>query len=493
MDRTLLLNGQTPITTQKSSTKKRVVRDLAIFSVGFAICYALISSSQSSNLDGVQNTQTLLSTESSSFTLEESSTLKWSQAGHFADIAFSPSGDFYGIQEYGQDKTISRLAYKFNFDNGLWSPLDKSLQVKDIKFDKAGNFYLLDTSNQVYAQNSKSAVILKDIQDFVVGSNGMIYAISSNPSQPNSVKWIKGDGFQYKLLSPQSFSKLVLKDDQPLFVDANGKTVSYGEKCVKDITVGADSSVWALSCEKRGELGDFKLIKWDPSTLQWLNVNNAFGVKVAAFNETSISVLDSQGRIQFSSELSQEPEEKPNSKLFIDSKILNQTNLGFVQSLVDEKYTVSIICWRASDNGFRSRDFHNACDFTGPTLTILKTTKGRIAGGYTSKTWTNSFSWITDKDAFLYSADHQVKIPIKEGGVDAIYDDHNFGPTFGRGFDLYVASGSDGSDRNRRNYANLGTSYTLPEGVSAGSNEAHSFLFGEYYYVTTELEVYTLL
>ena len=40
-------------------------------------------------------------------------------------------------------------------------------------------------------------------------------------------------------------------------MDANSKTVGYGNQCVKEISVGVDSSIWALSCEKNVESANY--------------------------------------------------------------------------------------------------------------------------------------------------------------------------------------------------------------------------------------------
>lgn len=101
-------------------------------------------------------------------------------------MATSPFGDLYGIQQYGVDQNTYQSAYRFNFVNGDWATFDKDLQIKDIKFDKIGNFYILDTENNLYAQNSKTSIILKNIQDFEVTTSNQIYAISTNIKESNS-------------------------------------------------------------------------------------------------------------------------------------------------------------------------------------------------------------------------------------------------------------------------------------------------------------------
>ena len=63
--------------------------------------------------------------------------------------------------------------------------------------------------------------------------------------------------------------------------------------------------------------------------------------------------------------------------------LANLTNLlkPIVQSEQDWK-----LCWRASQDGLDSTQFHSSCDGKSPTITIVKV--GRyIFGGYTSISW----------------------------------------------------------------------------------------------------------
>lgn len=101
-----------------------------------------------------------------------------------------------------------------------------------------------------------------------------------------------------------------------------------------------------------------------------------------------MSVLDSFGRIRFSSEKKRYTDVKyykqaKSTALFTDSKILNSTSLEFVQSLLTKKYSISVLCYRASEVGFASSKFHAGCDYKGPTLTIVRGSTGKIGGGYT--------------------------------------------------------------------------------------------------------------
>ncbi|CDW73285.1 UNKNOWN [Stylonychia lemnae] len=500
MHKTYLLDGQQQdeATNTKNSSRKTVIHNAAAFSLGVALTYALASQSQTSGVDAVKESQSLWLVEpKNKYDWNQTTSIDWSQTSHFINVASSPNGDLYGIQKYGVDQNTYHSAYRFNFVNGDWLSFDQDLQIKDIKFDKLGNFYVLDMQNQLYAQNSKKTVILKNIQDYEITTQGQIYAISTNIKESTQQQqlntWISGDGFQYKLLSPTVFSKLALKDEIPIYVDTQGVTVGYGYECVKDITVGVDGSVWALSCTQNVESPDFQLIKWDPFTLQWYDVKDTWGIKIAAYNEISISILDSYGRIRFSSEKKRYTDVKyyqasGDTQLFRNSTLLKDGGLGFVQSLLAKQYSMSILCYRASVNGWSTQNFHSACDFKGPTLSIIKSSTGKVAGGYTSQSWKSVNNYVVDKEAFLFSADNQVQI-TNPNGQNAIYDHVSYGPTFGGGHDLYVAAGANS---NQNSYTNLNNNYKLPTELLAG-NDPKTYLLGAYNFIASEIEVYYLI
>ena len=44
------------------------------------------------------------------------------------------------------------------------------------------------------------------------------------------------------------------------------------------------------------------------------------------------------------------------------------------------------LCYRASRDGWRARDFHRLCDNKGPTVVLIKV-NNYIFGGYTDQNW----------------------------------------------------------------------------------------------------------
>ena len=62
---------------------------------------------------------------------------------------------------------------------------------------------------------------------------------------------------------------------------------------------------------------------------------------------------------------------------------------AFVISVIHDINPTSNIklLYRGSRDGWEAKDFHRLCDNQGPTLTIVKSSVGRISGGFTTIPW----------------------------------------------------------------------------------------------------------
>ena len=94
--------------------------------------------------------------------------------------------------------------------------------------------------------------------------------------------------------------------------------------------------------------------------------------------------------------------------------------------------------------------------------------------------------------SFIYSLRNNDDLaPFKstlkdESDVYAIKDYSGFGPSFGYGTDLYIASDA-GSNTN--SLTNFGRSYNLPHGYTHGETNTRSLLGGSFYFTPSEVEV----
>jgi len=72
------------------------------------------------------------------------------------------------------------------------------------------------------------------------------------------------------------------------------------------------------------------------------------------------------------------------------------------------------LLYRATEDGDSSKSFFNKCGNKGATISLIKTKKNRIFGGFTNAEWTDKKGSIKlyDKTAFLFSLDTMEKFKI---------------------------------------------------------------------------------
>jgi len=92
--------------------------------------------------------------------------------------------------------------------------------------------------------------------------------------------------------------------------------------------------------------------------------------------------------------------------LIDSSKIITEPHKTAIVALaIPELKGKATLLFRASDHGWSGNDFHAKCDDKGRTLTLIKTTKGRSCGGFTSVPWGKGGVYKDDPTAFLFSLD----------------------------------------------------------------------------------------
>ena len=101
-------------------------------------------------------------------------------------------------------------------------------------------------------------------------------------------------------------------------------------------------------------------------------------------------------------------------------------------------------------------------------------------------------AYVHSTEAFLFSLKNRDNQPYKMRTVDkyphnAINHASSYGPTFGGGFDLYIA---DNCDKNINSYSKLGVTYQTPAGYITGAPETHSLLAGSFNFKVDEYEVF---
>ena len=141
------------------------------------------------------------------------------------------------------------------------------------------------------------------------------------------------------------------------------------------------------------------------------------------------------------------PKEYENS--ITESRIVEYDDFVFVENRIKEifpKLSIDFnLVYRASEDGDKAIDFHNKCDKIGPNVTIIKTKKGYIFGGFTVKNWEhlkrdininkpNLGSASRDMKAFGFCVNIQKIYNNERPDEFAIWCNRSYGPTFKNNF-----------------------------------------------------------
>jgi len=140
---------------------------------------------------------------------------------------------------------------------------------------------------------------------------------------------------------------------------------------------------------------------------------------------------------------------------------LRWSEVGFIsQELKQVSKKIGETLYVASKDGQSASNFHSKCDGRGPTVVIVLTTTGNIFGGYAASSWGSSGYYKTDS-SFLFRLRPSMRhYNVKKGKESySMYRTSSYGPTFGAGFDLYIASNALSSTSS---YTNGGHSYAFP-------------------------------
>ena len=138
-----------------------------------------------------------------------------------------------------------------------------------------------------------------------------------------------------------------------------------------------------------------------------------------------------------------------------------------------------------SQNGSSSNDFHNYCDNKGPTLTIIKTNKNKLFGGFISLSWDSKSENKIDEnnETFLYSLDLMKKYDLINHSKEAIACNKSYGPYFG-GRDFSIEANMKEGNTYANSATNFITNNNLELTGGKGNNES---------FVAEEIEVFKVI
>ena len=154
-------------------------------------------------------------------------------------------------------------------------------------------------------------------------------------------------------------------------------------------------------------------------------------------------------------------------------KKIHQNIIGYSKN---KKLNFQLL-YKATRDGDMPADFHNKCDDAKRSIVLVKTTKNRRFGGFTTCSWEGGKGNVDDEKAFVFSLDKKTtydNIP----GNPAIGCDPNFGPIFS-GCQIRFLG---------KNLLNIGS--TVEAGCCYNTTEDYVLNGGEEQFVVEEIEVF---
>jgi len=179
-------------------------------------------------------------------------------------------------------------------------------------------------------------------------------------------------------------------------------------------------------------------------------------------------------------------EEQLAKNLQSDEILLNEDEKKMVcdwilkQMKSENKKVQMTLLYKLTRDGDSASTFHSKCNNQGYTLSLIRNIKGYRCGGFISKNWTSCGNYVSDPYAFIFSLEYKEQYFTMDG-TNAFYDNSSYGPTFGDGHDIYIASSCT---QNNSSYCNFPKTY--------GGIKARCLSGGYYNFKVNEIEVFKI-
>ena len=121
---------------------------------------------------------------------------------------------------------------------------------------------------------------------------------------------------------------------------------------------------------------------------------------------------------------------------FLDSTILISlyTRKMVAEFLLQYSSKIQLSKIYKTSDGWTADQIHAKIDGQAPTITIVKTTKNKIFGGFTTIPWDKTSGYKSDTSAFTFSVDLCSKYPVNPANAGSAINCHSSdGPKFGIG------------------------------------------------------------
>eukprot|EP00347_Sterkiella_histriomuscorum_P017819 403347862 len=276
-----------------------------------------------------------------------------------------------------------------------------------------------------------------------------------------------------------------LRDQQD---ELNTKTESIKQSTQKEIAIQTNKLLEFQKIIKPQEINP-NIAAFD--TISQKNTKN----EISALTKNSITIP----KLDFDNLLHNINDKSVNEKKLIFSQLveleINKSDQSLLKSTlikdgVDKKFQ---LLFRGSTHGFTASQFHKLCDNKGPTICFILSEFGQVLGGYTSIPWTSppdNWQPQSDPSAFVFSLSKRSIHKQYQNQDKAVRHYKDWMCMFGWNSDIGI---DDNCDWNINSACDLGSTYDPPHGYKFQSNEARTYLAGQFTFKVLEIEVYSQL
>jgi len=162
--------------------------------------------------------------------------------------------------------------------------------------------------------------------------------------------------------------------------------------------------------------------------------------------------------------------------------LLKSQDKTLIKSWMDNEFKNKKLklIYKGSKNGMNATEFHKLCNNQGPTITVMKSNHGKVFGGFLDQAWSSRNNYVNTTKSWLFSLTNKAKYTQNSGYSSyGAYDYGTYGPTFGGGFDIYLAA----DFKSNANYCNK----------HSFNYQDNTTLVGGYNFIAEEVECYALV
>ena len=177
-----------------------------------------------------------------------------------------------------------------------------------------------------------------------------------------------------------------------------------------------------------------------------------------------------------------------------DERIIQNRDIKLILSWINpsSKHLKLNLVYKATRDGDTPKIFHQKVDGKKNTVTVILTDKGYRCGGFITKEWNISGEFNkNDVNSFLFSLDRRENYLVNLDEYTN-FNDINYGPSFGKGFDLIIGENADHFLKSDRNYSKFPNS--SGDNSYIVNNENKGLLTGGYEnFLISEIETYEVI